>query len=119
MLTKLKRLFCKKHSRSFLAICLISFSFPLFIFIKLGRHGNHKSELLENVIHVEKIVPFIKTSLPFVDHDNDNDNAIDVVYTWVNGSDPEHLKLARKYKKLEGRNTMNIQVEYDSNTNGY
>lgn len=33
--------------------------------------------------------------------DDDDENNVDVVYTWVNGSDPEHLKLVRRYKVLE------------------
>ena len=32
------------------------------------------------------------------ENSNDDDNHIDVVYTWVNGSDPAHLDLIRQYK---------------------
>lgn len=35
--------------------------------------------------------------------DNQDDlNNVDIVYTWVNGSDPEHIKLLRHYKALDG-----------------
>lgn len=47
--------------------------------------------------------------------DNEEPDSIDVVYTWVNGSDPEHLKELRKYKlnNINRNNSfMYAQVEF-------
>lgn len=49
----------------------------------------------------------------FSNEDADILPKIDVVYTWVNGSDPEHLKELKKYKFLNHNNSLqSVQVEF-------
>lgn len=62
-------------------------------------------EELEEKKRVETPRPIKKQQIKTISkkiEDNINEKFIDLVYTWVNGSDPEFLKELRKAKKEDG-----------------
>lgn len=60
-----------------------------------------KTSQMPSLVQVEKEDKIRNTETKKEDNDDDINN-VDIVYTWVNGSDPEHIKLLRHYKALDG-----------------
>lgn len=131
----INKLNCKnrnKNFKKFLLICLASFTLPLFVFVNIEKKPNKFDNHLidySSQVQIIKNTNDLKQPLVIKINVNNNNNnkvdpsvltsntdEIDVVYTWVNGSDPEHAKLVRKYRKLESERTThtNQQVEYDN-----